>query len=84
MYARGRYSFPVSRMAKVSAWMLYAALSVIMVTNSATRWPQWFFWAGIVLALAEVWPYADVIRHEHAAHPRRRQRERRDEEWTKV
>ncbi len=71
MYARGRYGFPVSRMAKVSAWLLYASLEVIMVTDLATWWPQWFLWAGIALALAEVWPYADVIRH-HERVPRHR------------
>lgn len=70
MHVRGRYGFPVSRMAKVSAWVLYAALWVIMVTDPATWWPQLFLWAGIALGLAEVRLYADIIRqHERVASP---------------
>jgi CDP-diacylglycerol--glycerol-3-phosphate 3-phosphatidyltransferase len=62
IYAAGRYGFPVSRIAKASAWLLYAALALIIVSDPATRWPQWLLWAGIALALAEVGPYANVIR----------------------
>ena len=72
MYARGRYGFPVSRMAKTSAWVLYAILGVIVVSDPATRWPQWILWFGIALALAEIVPYGNVI----WAHARCRERER--------
>lgn len=72
VYARGRYGFPVSRMARVSAWVLYAALTLIIVGDPGTPWPLWLFWIGIALALTETLPYAWVIRqHEQESRSRR-------------
>ncbi|NES28118.1 hypothetical protein GCE86_08780 [Micromonospora terminaliae] len=95
-YSRGRYGFPVSRMARASAWVLYASLWLIIITPPGTRWPLGLFWVGIALALAEVWPYTQVLRR-HSRRPSDtvpgaadlvdqggQLRDRRDAAWTRV
>ena len=66
-HARGRYGFPVSSLARVSAWVLYAALGMIIVTRPTVAWPPLLLWVGVALALAEVVPYGNVIRRNTRA-----------------
>ena len=46
------YELDVNFLGKTATWLLYASLAFVMVTSEGTDWPLWFFWAGVVLALA--------------------------------
>jgi CDP-diacylglycerol--glycerol-3-phosphate 3-phosphatidyltransferase len=41
----------VNTVGKAATWVLYAAIFFRIVTNEATQWPLYLFWAGIVLAV---------------------------------
>lgn len=42
---------------KLSAWMLYTALGVIIVSAKSAEWSLWVFWVGVAIA------FADIARH---------------------
>ena len=44
---------------KLSAWMLYTAVGIIIVTSRSPSWLLWFFWTGMALT------YVDVIRYAY-------------------
>ena len=46
------YDFEVSFIGKLATWVLYAALTFLIVTGDGTDWPLWLFWAGVAVALA--------------------------------
>jgi CDP-diacylglycerol--glycerol-3-phosphate 3-phosphatidyltransferase len=41
----------VNAVGKAATWILYASIFFRIVIDSATRWPLYLFWAGIVLAV---------------------------------
>jgi hypothetical protein len=41
----------VNVVGKAATWILYAAIFFRIVIDSATKWPLYLFWAGIVLAV---------------------------------
>jgi CDP-diacylglycerol--glycerol-3-phosphate 3-phosphatidyltransferase len=45
------YDFEVSFLGKLATWVLYAALTFLIVTSDGTDWPLWLFWAGVTLAV---------------------------------
>jgi CDP-diacylglycerol--glycerol-3-phosphate 3-phosphatidyltransferase len=47
--ARG-IDISVNLLGKISTWILYLALGLLMVTHHGTRWPLDMFWAGLALA----------------------------------
>ena len=47
--ARG-IDISVNLLGKVSTWILYLALGLLMVTRHGTHWPLQMFWAGLALA----------------------------------
>jgi CDP-diacylglycerol--glycerol-3-phosphate 3-phosphatidyltransferase len=51
------YDFEVSFLGKLATWILYAALTLVLVTEEGTDWPLWLFWVGIALALAAAVQY---------------------------
>jgi CDP-diacylglycerol--glycerol-3-phosphate 3-phosphatidyltransferase len=46
------YEFSVSFLGKLATWVLYAAITFVLVTPDGTRWPLWIFWVGVGLAVA--------------------------------
>lgn len=42
----------VTRLGKLGTWLLYAALTGLIVTDKGTDWPLWLFWTGLGIALA--------------------------------
>jgi CDP-diacylglycerol--glycerol-3-phosphate 3-phosphatidyltransferase len=54
----------VNTVGKAATWILYAAIAFRIVTEPATKWPLYLFWAGLVLALAAGVFYAVTARRE--------------------
>ena len=52
----------VTRFGKLGTWILYAALTGLIVTDRGTGWPLWLFWAGLVIALGAALQYAVAAR----------------------
>ena len=52
------YELNVNLVGKAGTWLLYAGIAFLIVTEQATRWPLWIFWAGLVLAVAAGVAYA--------------------------
>ena len=48
----------VTRLGKVGTWILYAALTGLIVTDRGTDWPLWLFWVGLAIALGAALQYA--------------------------
>jgi CDP-diacylglycerol--glycerol-3-phosphate 3-phosphatidyltransferase len=61
------YDFEVSFIGKLATWVLYAALTFLIVTSDGTDWPLWLFWIGVGLALAAATQYLLKARRE--VHP---------------
>jgi CDP-diacylglycerol--glycerol-3-phosphate 3-phosphatidyltransferase len=51
------YEFSVSFLGKLATWVLYAAITFVLVTPDGTRWPLWIFWVGVGLAVAAAASY---------------------------
>jgi CDP-diacylglycerol--glycerol-3-phosphate 3-phosphatidyltransferase len=47
----------VNTLGKAATWVLYAALSFLIVTEQGTDWPLWLFWVGVALAIAAAAQY---------------------------
>jgi CDP-diacylglycerol--glycerol-3-phosphate 3-phosphatidyltransferase len=45
------YELDVSFLGKLATWVLYAALSFVLVTEDGTSWPQVLLWIGLALAI---------------------------------
>jgi CDP-diacylglycerol--glycerol-3-phosphate 3-phosphatidyltransferase len=45
------YELDVSFLGKLATWVLYAALSLVLVTDEGTGWPQVLLWIGLALAV---------------------------------
>jgi CDP-diacylglycerol--glycerol-3-phosphate 3-phosphatidyltransferase len=45
------YELDVSFLGKLATWVLYAALSFVLVTEDGTAWPQVLLWIGLALAI---------------------------------
>jgi CDP-diacylglycerol--glycerol-3-phosphate 3-phosphatidyltransferase len=58
------YDFEVNTLGRIATWVLYASLTLILVTAEGTAWPLWLFWFGIVLALAAAVQYGVKARRE--------------------
>lgn len=58
------YEFQVNLLGKAATWLLYLAIGLVMVTHSATDWPLWIFWTGLVLGLLAFGEYALKARRE--------------------
>jgi CDP-diacylglycerol--glycerol-3-phosphate 3-phosphatidyltransferase len=56
----------VSGLGKVATWILYAALSFVIVTEKGTEWPLVLFWIGVALAVAAGVQYA--VRARRSVH----------------
>ena len=41
----------VTQLGKLGTWLLYAAMTGLIVTDKGTGWPLWLFWIGLGLAL---------------------------------
>jgi CDP-diacylglycerol--glycerol-3-phosphate 3-phosphatidyltransferase len=54
---RRGYDFSVSFLGKLATWVLYAALTGVLITNAGTDWPLWLFWAGVGIAMAAAGAY---------------------------
>jgi CDP-diacylglycerol--glycerol-3-phosphate 3-phosphatidyltransferase len=54
---RRGYEFSVSFLGKLATWVLYAALTGVLITSEGTDWPLWLFWTGVGLALAAAVAY---------------------------
>jgi CDP-diacylglycerol--glycerol-3-phosphate 3-phosphatidyltransferase len=54
----------VSFLGKLATWVLYAALSFVIVTEEGTGWPVVLLWIGVALAVAAALQY--VIRARSA------------------
>jgi len=52
------YELNVNLIGKAATWLLYAAIGFLIVTHRSTDWPYWFFWTGLVLAVAAGLVYA--------------------------
>ena len=46
------YELSVNFLGKVATWILYFAISFVMVTRAGENWPLWLFWAGLALSIA--------------------------------
>src|SRR5919199_4267959 len=46
------YELSVSLLGKAATWLLYAALTFVMVTDKDEAWPRVIFWVGFALAVA--------------------------------
>jgi CDP-diacylglycerol--glycerol-3-phosphate 3-phosphatidyltransferase len=46
------YEFSVSFLGKAATWVLYAALTAVLITSEGADWPLVLFWSGVGLALA--------------------------------
>jgi phosphatidylglycerophosphate synthase len=58
------YDFEVNLLGKAATWLLYAALTLTMVTREGTDWPLWLFWGGVALALLAAAQYLAKARRE--------------------
>jgi CDP-diacylglycerol--glycerol-3-phosphate 3-phosphatidyltransferase len=58
------YAFEVSFLGKLATWVLYAALTFLIVTDDGTDWPLWLFWAGVAVALVAAVQYLLKARRE--------------------
>lgn len=58
------YDFEVTRVGKLATWVLYAAITFLILTGEGTDWPVWLFWAGVVLALVAAAQYVLKARRE--------------------
>jgi CDP-diacylglycerol--glycerol-3-phosphate 3-phosphatidyltransferase len=57
------YEFSVSTLGKASTWVLYAAITGVIASDSGTEWPLLLFWSGVGLAvLAAVFYVAGALR----------------------
>ena len=54
----------VNTVGKAATWVLYAAIAFRIVTQPATQWPLYLFWAGIVLAVVAAVFYIRTARRE--------------------
>jgi cardiolipin synthase len=45
------YEFSVSFLGKAATWVLYASLTLMMVTSAGTDFPYVLFWIGLALAM---------------------------------
>lgn len=45
------YELDVSFLGKLATWVLYAALSLVLVTEENTAWPLVLLWIGLALAM---------------------------------
>lgn len=45
------YELNVNIVGKAATWLLYAGIGFMIVTEPSTHWPNWIFWAGLVLAV---------------------------------
>ena len=54
----------VNTVGKAATWILYAAIGFRIVTEPATRWPLYLFWAGLALALVAGVLYLRTARRE--------------------
>jgi CDP-diacylglycerol--glycerol-3-phosphate 3-phosphatidyltransferase len=61
------YDFEVSRVGKLATWVLYAAMTFLLLTGEGTAWPVWLFWIGVALALVAAAQYVLKARREVAA-----------------
>ncbi len=52
----------VTRLGKLGTWILYVAITGLIVTHRGTDWPLWLFWLGITIALAAAAQYAWAAR----------------------
>ncbi len=52
----------VTRLGKLGTWLLYAALTGLIVTDRGTDWPLWLFWVGVAVALGAGAQYAVAAR----------------------
>ena len=52
----------VTRLGKLGTWLLYAALTGLIVTARGTDWPLWMFWLGLAIALGAAVQYAVAAR----------------------
>ena len=52
----------VTRLGKLGTWILYAALTGLIVTERGTDWPLWLFWVGLAIALGAAFQYAVAAR----------------------
>ena len=52
----------VTRLGKLGTWILYAALTGLIVTDRGTDWPLWLFWVGLGIALGAAVQYAVAAR----------------------
>jgi CDP-diacylglycerol--glycerol-3-phosphate 3-phosphatidyltransferase len=48
----------VSGLGKIATWVLYAALSLVIVTEKGTRWPLVLVWIGVAIAIVAGVQYA--------------------------
>jgi CDP-diacylglycerol--glycerol-3-phosphate 3-phosphatidyltransferase len=60
------YDFEVTFLGKAATWVLYASLSLVLVTSEGTAWPLVLLWLGIVLALVAAVQYLLRARRELA------------------
>ena len=58
------YDFEVSFLGKLATWVLYAALTLLLVTEEGTRWALAVLWVGVALALAAALQYVAKARRE--------------------
>ncbi len=58
------YEFQVNLLGKAATWLLYAALSFVMVTHKGAEWPIVIFWIGLGLAFASFAEYALKAKRE--------------------
>jgi CDP-diacylglycerol--glycerol-3-phosphate 3-phosphatidyltransferase len=58
------YAFEVSFLGKLATWVLYAALTFLIVTDDGTDWPLSLFWAGVAVALVAAVQYLLKARRE--------------------
>jgi len=61
------YDFEVSRVGKLATWVLYAAMTFLLLTGEGTAWPFWLFWIGVALAIVAAAQYVLKARREVAA-----------------
>jgi len=61
------YDFEVSRVGKLATWVLYAAMTFLLLTGEGTAWPVWLFWIGVALAIVAAAQYVLKARREVAA-----------------
>jgi CDP-diacylglycerol--glycerol-3-phosphate 3-phosphatidyltransferase len=54
----------VNLVGKAATWILYAAIFLRIVIDSATKWPLYLFWAGLALALVAGVLYIRTARRE--------------------